>query len=148
MFNPYQFLASRPQIELRFKLLPASLQGYYASYQEDTLIVLNRSLSQVERRCVLTEELGHYVLGHSGNYFLGKYSGGLSPGKQEVQAKTWAADRLIDTTAILSMMRRDHQHTVDEICESLWVTRDTLFFKLQRLVNLGYLSHFFMPDIT
>jgi len=147
-FNPYDLLRRERNIELVFRKLPASLKGYFGRYKDSSFIVLSKSLTQVERRCVLAEELAHYYLGHSGNYLAKAYYGGLGFDKQEHDAKVWAADRLIDTHNLLEIAQRDHQLTVEDICDHFWVTKEVLFFKLNRLANIRALSHFFMPDVT
>lgn len=141
-------LKEEDNIELVFKKLPRKLHGYFMNHDDVALICLNRSLTQAERRCALAEELGHYFLGHSGNYFAGKYCGSMTFTKQEHDAKVWAADRLIDTHELLNFAKKDHQLTVEEIAERFWVTTDVLFFKLQRLVNIQNGGVFILPDIT
>lgn len=148
MFNPYEVLLREENVELIFKDLPYPLQGYYAQCESDALIVLDRALSQAQRRCILTEELAHYFLGHTGNYFTGKYQGGLTFDKQEYDAKVWATDRLINTHELLKTIQADHQFTLYDICDRFWVTEEFMLFKMQRLVNLGLLNNFFMQNVT
>ncbi len=146
-FNPYEVLKEL-DISLYFKKLPEGLNGLYIAKSNLRLIILSKGLNQAERRCVLTEELAHYFLGHTDNILSDKdYRAILSYEKFDYDAKIWAADRLIDTNKLIKLMKQDHQFTPHEIADMFWVDLDILFFKMQRLVNLGYISNFFVPDI-
>lgn len=149
MFNPYELLKQQQDLRLTIKQLPDGLRGTYLQKEEIKIIVLNKKLNQVERRCTLTHELAHYFLGHYGDYFsINNYTAECWHNKQEYLANVWATDRLIETPKLLKIIQADHQYTLDDICDMFWVTQEFMFFKLQRLVNLGYLNNFFMPDIT
>lgn len=143
MFDPYEILRNNPSIELLFKRLPKQLRGYYSRQGEKAVIVLNKTLSQAERRCTLTEELAHHVLGHAGNYFTSERKDWITLSKQEQDAHVWAADRLIDTHKLLELAQRDHQLTVEDISDHLCVTKEVLFFKVNRLANIQATAHFF-----
>ena len=148
MFNPYKAAKEQRDIVIFFRPLPEGLHGLYV-FREQPLFIINSLANQIEQRCATTEELGHYFLGHRGNYFIDNdYSEQIRIGKQEYDAKIWAADRLIDTNRLIKLISQDHQFTPYDIADMFWVTLDVLFFKLQLLVNLGYLNNFFMPDIT
>ncbi|MDP2211992.1 MAG: ImmA/IrrE family metallo-endopeptidase [Candidatus Aquicultor sp.] len=148
MFDPYEILRHDPLIELRFERLCKQLRGYYSRQGEKAVIVLNKTLTQAERRCTLAEELAHHVLGHAGNYFTAQRTDWITLSKQEQDACVWAADRLIDTHDLLTFAEQDHQLMAEEIAEHFWVTIDVLLFKLQRLVNIQNAGIFILPDIT
>ena len=113
------------------------------------IIVLNKYLSKVERRCTLTHELAHYFLGHNDDYFETKsYAGACSYSKKEHDAWVWAVDRLVGAQELLYFFGSDHELTVEEIADYLWVTTEVLFFKIQRLVSAGYMGNFLLPKIT
>jgi Zn-dependent peptidase ImmA (M78 family) len=148
IYNPYAILKEQDNINLVFKPLYNGLKGFIAQHKNDVLIVMDKRLSQIERRCVLAEELGHYFLGHSGNYFAGNYYGSLGFDKQEYDAKVWAADRLVDTEELLNIYSQDHQLTPYDIADYFWVTLDVLSFKIRHLVNLGKINTFYLPMST
>lgn len=59
-WHPWRELSRRPHIALGIEPLPASVGGgVYAKRGEQAAIVLCKSLTQVERRCVLSHELIH-----------------------------------------------------------------------------------------
>jgi len=148
LFNPYDVAKQQNDIDIFFKPLPVHVHGLYVK-KDKPYFIINKLASQVKRRCALAEELGHYFLGHNGNYLVaGSYRERLNLDKQEYDAKLWATDRLIDTRSLLSTIRADHQLTLDDICDTFWVTQEFMIFKMQRLVNLGHVNSFFVPDIT
>lgn len=149
MIDPYEILKSQQDIQLVVKTLPEEIRGVYMGRANKKMIVLNRCLTQTERRCTLTHELAHFFLGHADDYFeVRDYYDECCYGKKEQDAKVWAVDRLIDTHELLAFAKQDHQLTVEEIAEHFWVTKEVLFFKWNRLTNIQASALFFMPDAT
>jgi Zn-dependent peptidase ImmA (M78 family) len=149
MFNPYDVLVAQPDIRYTVALMPDEVKGAYICRNDRHTIVINKCLNQVERRCTLTHELAHYFLGHTGDYFsLNNAYSVVSHSKKEHDAWVWASDRLIDTQQYIDFVRRDHQLTIADICDTFRVTEQILTFKAKHLVEIGNLEgYFFMPDI-
>lgn len=131
-FNPYQILKNNPQIELAFRDdLEPYLWSVYSRRGNDAVFFVNSSLTQVQRRCVIAHDLGHYFLAHDGCYFTENDKDLIRLGKQEHDAWVWAADRLIDKYELDRFMRMDSQFGLDDALDYFWVIKEVLFFKLQ-----------------
>jgi len=149
MWNPYATLKEHSDIHLFVKPLPKKVRGLFSVKGSETVIVLNELDPTTVRRCTLAHELGHYFLGHRGNFLeTTNHFNKLTLGRQEHAATCWAVDRLIDTHEFLTIAKQDHQLTVDDICEHFWVTQDVLFFKLNRLANMQASGVFLLPGVT
>lgn len=109
-FHPWRALRARPEITVGYHDLGEHAGMYLA---ELDVILLNRSLLQVERRCTLAHELAHRRLGHSACY--DRKSARL----QEVEAEVVAARWLIPLEAYLQA--RLWSPYVCEQAEELWV---------------------------
>lgn len=108
--------------------LPAKLKGLYC----DHVIWINKNLnSEIEKACILAEELGHYYT-TSGNILDQTKTENR---KQEKRARTWAYNKLIP----LSSFVEAHQQGIrnrHELAEFLHVTEEFLDGALQRCQQL------------
>jgi Zn-dependent peptidase ImmA (M78 family) len=123
-YSPWEDLGRR-EVALRFDVLPEDQDGLWLP--DLALIVLDRRLTQTERRCSLAHELVHHELGHveCGHAGLAEI--------QESQADAMAARRLVTIDQLAAAL----PWTVDkaELADMLWVTEDVLELRLGLLSN-------------
>ena len=84
-------------------------------------IALRRGLSELEKKCVLAEELGHYHT-TSGDILV---QNNVSDHKQELHARLWAYNKLIGLTGILQAYQAGCRN-IYEMAEYLDVTEALL----------------------
>ena len=84
-------------------------------------IWLDRSLQQTARRCALAHEQAHIDLGHVG----------CNDPKDEVAARRYAAQKLIEWDALVDAFR--WAHNAHEAADDLWVTPEVLEDRLRFL---------------
>lgn len=84
-------------------------------------IAINRALTEREKKCILAEELGHYLTG-SGD-ILDQSS--AANRKQELRGRLWAYNRLIGLRGIVSAYKSGCQNMSD-VAYYLDVTEDFL----------------------
>lgn len=90
-------------------------------------IAIEESLTQIEKACVLAEELGHHYT-TVGN-ILDQSS--VSNRKQELRARMWAYNKMIGLIGIIGCYEHGCQ-TKHEMAEYLEVTEDFLLEALER----------------
>lgn len=98
------------------------IKGLYC----DGTVALSKSLSNKERTCVLTEELGHY---HTtvGNIIC---QSNVANRKQERRARVWAYEKMIGLMGIVKCYQNGC-HTLYEMAEYLDLTEEFLSEALQ-----------------
>lgn len=134
-YSPWRHLRGLAHITLHFTDDDELLDGAHAWYYDRLrAIVMDRRLTQVERRSVLAHELGHVIRGDvpCGDEILDC--------RQESVVDQWAARKLIDLDALVDALRwSDDRH---EVAESLWVTVDLLEVRVRHLhpAERAYLS--------
>lgn len=84
-------------------------------------IAINRTLTEREKKCILAEELGHYLTG-SGD-ILDQSS--AANRKQELRGRLWAYNRLIGLRGIVSAYKSGCRNMPD-VADYLDVTEDFL----------------------
>ena len=131
MFNPYELLKEQSDIFLGFEELPGKLRGLYHKDKEATIILLNKNLNIVERRCVLTEELAHHFLGHYTGFSCSTYFERLSCNKQEKDALRWAVNKLIPDNELKEFIEHNPEAEIWDLTEHFWVTEEMAIFKLE-----------------
>ena len=89
-------------------------------------IVINKNLTEAEKKCVMTEELGHYYTG-TGD-ILNQSS--ISNRKQELQGRIHAYNRLVGLMGIVDAYRH-HCQSLAESAEYLDVTEEFLTESLE-----------------
>lgn len=125
-FSPWRHLRGLPDVELRFTDDDDFLDGAQAWYfHRLRAIVMDKRLTQVERRSVLAHELGHVIRGDvpCGDEVL--------DARQENVVDQWAARQLITLDALVDALRWSRQ--ADEVADCLWVTVDLLEVRIRHL---------------
>lgn len=84
-------------------------------------IAIHKELTEVEKKCVMAEELGHYYTG-TGD-ILDQSS--VSNRKQELRGRIYAYDRLVGLMGIIDAYKHNC-HSLSESAEYLNVTEDFL----------------------
>lgn len=133
MINPYKELGRLSHIKLKVCVLPSEIKGLYVRCGDKIRLLLNKDSTQAERRSVLTEELMHYELGHTGDC-LGEptdYAEEIRRSKQEREARLRAADELIPDEALARYFDMDLHPS--EVAEELWVSEELVRIKVERL---------------
>lgn len=117
-YNPWR-VASSYGVRVIFRDLPGAMWG--AWHAPSRVVVLDRGLSQRERRCTLAHELVHVEAGDSCH----------QPARVEQLVHRVAAARLITLPDLAEAMRwsRDPH----ELAEGLWVDDRTLSVRLDAL---------------
>lgn len=114
------------KIRFTYHALPARIKGlYYGAYDgTPPAIALNTSIrTEIEKTCVLAEELGHYHTS-SGN-LLAQGSDKLYVTKQEERASRWATKKLIPLNSFILAFEYGVQNKY-ELADYLGVTEDFL----------------------
>lgn len=117
MFHPWRRLRALAQIDLVWAVMP----GRLGETDGKSLIWLHPHQSQAQRRCTLAHELAHIELGHVEG----------CTAREESQTARLAARRLIPIEALADALVWTHH--LDDVAEALWVDRDTLDVRLDRL---------------
>jgi Zn-dependent peptidase ImmA (M78 family) len=84
-------------------------------------IAIRKELSEVQKKCVLAEELGHYYTTY-GNII---NQSSVSDRKQELRARLWAYNKMIGLTGIINAYRHGCRSAY-EVAEYLEVTEKFL----------------------
>lgn len=90
-------------------------------------IAIRKGLTEIEKKCVLAEELGHHYT-TSGDIL---EESTVSDRKQEQQARTWAYNKLIGLMGIVDSYKAGC-HNAHEMAEYLNVTEEFLTEALKR----------------
>lgn len=98
----------------------------YAGRIIDNNIIINKNMAEIEKSCVLAEELGHYETS-AGDIL--DYST-VNSKKQERKARLWAADRLISFEDFIEASHQGIRNRY-ELAEFLNVTEEFLQESIQ-----------------
>ena len=120
MFDPWAEVGRHPNIKVHIRRLDDSVVGLTDGVSR---IWLDDRLNQVERRCVLTHEWRHLVLGHNGR----------QPLAIEMQVCQWASRKLISMEDLARVL--PWSPCLYEMAEELWVTPQTLRDRLHGLTG-------------
>lgn len=90
-----------------------NISGAYLYHERQRAIFLNEDLDEFEKLVVMAHELGHAILHKYENCYFIKNKTLLLTSKLEIQANCFAAELLIDETAISSSYLE--QITLDEV---------------------------------
>lgn len=118
-FHPWRELRHMPHVRVSWVDLPMGTLGRTNGVDH---IEIAHDLLQVERRCALTHELQHMVMGHRGH----------QPPAVELTVRVIVARRLIPFPALLNAYRWAG-HNLHDMAEELWVTEDVLADRLNYL---------------
>lgn len=127
MYHPWRELRRRPDVDVEFVDLPAG-HGWWVP--EQRLILIDRRLTQVQRRCTLAHELEHVDRGDTG------ISCGVLAGRQEARATAAAARRLITLPRLADALLWSRDQ--GELAEQLWVTEEVLQARLLQLTPMEH----------
>lgn len=111
MYHPWRVLRALEHIRLKHAELPLGVLGYTNGVD---LIVLDKFLLQVERRCTLTHELVHVEMGHET----------CQSEAIEKRVSAEASRRLITLEHLL--LHIPWANNLNELADDLWVTPDVL----------------------
>lgn len=116
IWHPWRHLAHHhPRTVVRFADLPDGLLGY--TDLSAGVIWLDRSLTQVERRCTLTHELEHVHRGHIPR-------DPVLLAREEDLVEQLSARRLVSLRELIdALLWSDHE---SEVADELWVDGPTL----------------------
>lgn len=125
-YSPWRHLRHLHHISLHLTDDDELLDGAHAWYYHRLrAIVMDKRLSQVERRSVLAHELGHVIRGDV------PCGSDILDARQESAVDQWAARKLITIEALADALRwSDDRH---EVADALWVTVDLLEVRLDHL---------------
>lgn len=132
-YDPYDDLKKRPDVSFYCKALPKEVGGFCLS--NNRTIVVSKSISRIERRSTLAEELAHLDLGH----FV--INGRKTPlerlrrVKQEEDAKRLAADRLISDEKMIDFQVIDIP--LADVAAELDVAEEFVKKKIENLKRRG-----------
>jgi hypothetical protein len=124
--DPYKWLARTP-LHLHFDTLPEHEMGRWIPGAN--AIVLDRGLSQAERRCTLVHELVHRMHGDDPD---------LPPdllAAQERECEKRTAKLLIPLAKLLDALLWCHEEHEEELAEILWVDVPTLRDRIRHLTE-------------
>jgi Zn-dependent peptidase ImmA (M78 family) len=79
------------------EVFEVSLRGNIKGLFQDEIIWVDKSLSEVEKRCILAEEIGHYET-TTGNIL---DQNDIRNRKQELRARQWAYERIIPLSSLV-----------------------------------------------
>jgi hypothetical protein len=125
IWHPWRHLRHHhPHINVRFADLPEGLLGYTDHARGE--VVLDRSLTQVERRCTLTHELEHV---HRGPVPLDP----CLADREEAVVDGIAARRLVSLRELIeALLLSNHEH---DVADELWVDVPTLRTRIAGLAD-------------
>lgn len=102
--------------------LPGNIEGIYAQAGEHDVILLNKCLTNdIERRCILAEELGHYKT----TYGDITDQGDIMNKKKEKLARRWGYEKLIGIVDLINAYEHGVRNRY-ELAEYLEVTETFL----------------------
>lgn len=124
--HPWRTLREMPEVEVYWTRDSAVLDGAQSWwYPQQSLIVMDSRLRQVQRRCALAHELAHRERDD------GPCSDDRSAWRQEVAADRYAARWLIDIEKLGDAIV--WAHSLAEAADELWVTGHMLQVRLDAL---------------
>lgn len=109
------------------EVFEVSLRGNIKGLFQDEIIWVDKSLSEVEKRCILAEEIGHYET-TTGNIL---DQNDIRNRKQELRARQWAYERITPLSSLVqahcAQVRDRH-----DIADFLNVTEEFLQASIDR----------------
>ena len=134
--DPINLCSTLDNMNLYFHSLGGLLKGYYIYYQNQHNIVIEKSLTDIQRKIVIGHELGHAFL-HTG------YSRAFQEtmldnvyNKLELEANIFCAEFLISDEEIISLIKE--YKTLSSITGELSLPDWLIDCKIQALKNKGY----------
>jgi hypothetical protein len=125
-YSPWRHLRSLPHIDLRWTDDDDLLDGAHAWYYHRLrAIVMDKRLTQVERRSAIAHELGHAIRGDL------PCGSDILDARQEDVVEQWAARKLIELPALADALKWSDDP--EEVADALWVTRDLLLARIEHL---------------
>lgn len=125
-YSPWRHLRALPHLDITWTDDDTLLAGADARYFHTIRrIVMDKRLTQAERRSVLAHELGHAL---RGDLPCGDEALDL---RQESVVEQWAARKLIELPALADALKWSDDP--DEVADVLWVTRELLEVRLRHL---------------
>lgn len=101
MWNPWRALKQQPQLLLDIvDLPPACGGGMYVPHPDGDVLLLDRQLSQAERRCILTHELIHQEWGSPCGAIGQPRSWDTVMAREEIRVHEEAIRRLVPSDAL------------------------------------------------
>lgn len=123
----YQYASSRKLDIVECKLPSDKLKGLYA----DDIIFLSENIeTEVEKKCILAEEIGHYETSHG--HIL---NNSTNSNKQEKKARTWAYHELIKIESFIEASNKGIRSRY-ELAEYLDVTEEFLADAITRFIEI------------
>jgi Zn-dependent peptidase ImmA (M78 family) len=116
--DPYDLLRAHPDVTMCLDDLPDGQRGRW--YPDIDTIVIDRRLSQAERRCTLAHELTHRRFDDDPNLQ------GWFAEWAELRCRREAARMLIPHEALADALIWCHDENLAEMADHLWVDVDTL----------------------
>jgi Zn-dependent peptidase ImmA (M78 family) len=101
------------------------------------IIVIRKELTQVEKKCVLAEELGHFYM-TTGNIL--DYNN-MDNRRQEKTARNWAVDKLLDCNQTTDTYLKNNCNLYDT-AEELEVTPQFLEYALKHFIEKHGLKYY------
>ncbi|GAA0382367.1 ImmA/IrrE family metallo-endopeptidase [Paenibacillus motobuensis] len=112
-------------------VLPTGLKGIFIESSVADMILLNKTIeTDTERKCILSEELGHYYLTVGDITDQSK----LENQQQELKARQWGYDKLVPLSAIVQAYHARIKGRF-ELAEYLGVTEEFLQASIDRYFN-------------
>ncbi|MDO4800254.1 MAG: ImmA/IrrE family metallo-endopeptidase [Bacillota bacterium] len=108
---------------LETKILPKKLSGLYT----DGCIYIDKTLSGIEKTCIIAEELGHYHTSY-GDILDQSKIGNI---KQERKARGWAHEKLIPLDRLAAALAKNPRSRF-ELAEDLDITEEFLTEALEQ----------------
>ena len=110
-------ISEYPQLTIITAELPKGLSGLYC----DNVILLNKRLGNIEKHCILAEELGHYETSYGNITNLND----IKNQKLELVARRWGYEKLVSLDKLIECHKRKYW-TIEEICFHLDITPEYL----------------------
>lgn len=116
--------AEQHGIDIYEKPMTLTIKGLYS----DEVIWINKNIpTNIEKACVLAEELGHYHTSVGDILDQSK----IANRKQELRARTWAYERLVPLQKIVQAYKNGVRNRY-ELAEYLGITEDFLIASIKR----------------
>jgi Zn-dependent peptidase ImmA (M78 family) len=124
--------AEKLNINIYEKRLPSGIEGFYVSDGLDKFIVVDSTLTEIKKNCVITHELIHYQK-TSGHQAVAHFSvtGAIPTRKAERKVEKETALALISDRELEQALSKAEDQTEWQIAEELGVTVDVLRLRIE-----------------
>lgn len=130
-------------INIFYELAPdnnPNLSGVFYYYNNVPTFIIRSSDRYTRRRFTLAHELGHYLLGHTGEHGRlfrdnERNFSGFQNDIQEMEANQFAAEFLMPAASIENLIKYTNQ-TIESLAQIFAVSESAMTYRLK---NLGYL---------